>query len=223
MPEKILIVEDEPSIQKILFELLSDAGYSVSAAGDGEKALSAFQAGDFDLVILDIMLPKLDGYRVLKEIRERSDTPVIMLTALDGEEAEIKAFELRADDYITKPFSVKLVLLRVEAVLRRKSEKQKNAPLSYREIRLYPDSMRAEAFGKEIALTKIEFELLRLFMSNPERVFTRENLINTVWGYDYMGDEKAVNIHIMNLRRKLGFDPIETVRGVGYRLAKTEK
>lgn len=223
MPQKILIVEDEPAIQSVLKELLTDAGYQVSIAGDGAEAVEKFGQGEYALVLLDIMMPKLDGYGVCKAIRERSSTPVIMLTALDEEEAQIKAFELQADDYITKPFSVKLVLLRVEAVLRRTAADTDGSGLHYREIRLDTDAMEVRVNGEQVALTRIEYELLRLFMEHPGRVFTRENLLNMVWGYDYMGDEKAVNIHIMNLRRKLGTDPIETIRGVGYRLAKNEK
>lgn len=223
MPLKILIVEDEPPIQSILKELLIDAGYEVVTASDGVEALELFQRDKYDLVLLDIMMPRLDGYGVCKAIRETGGTPVIMLTALDEEEAQVKAFELQADDYITKPFSVRLVLLRIEAVLRRASENAGGSMLHYREIQLDPNAMEVCVAGEPIALTRIEYELLRLFMEHPGRVFTRENLLNMVWGYDYMGDEKAVNIHIMNLRRKLGIDPIETIRGVGYRLAKREK
>ena len=220
MSQKILIVEDEPSIQSVLKELLLDAGYQVATAGDGVAGVELFSREPFDLVLLDILLPRLDGYGVCKAIRQRGSTPIIMLTALDEEEAQVKAFELRADDYITKPFSVKLVLLRVEAVLRRASGPETGAVLRFREIQLDPDAMEVRVHGKPVPLTRIEFELLRLFLAHPGRVFTRENLLNMVWGYDYMGDEKAVNIHIMNLRRKLGTDPIETIRGVGYRLAK---
>lgn len=223
MLPKILIVEDEPSIQSVLKELLTDAGYDTATASDGVEALERFQRDKYDLVLLDIMMPELDGYSVCKAIRETSGTPVIMLTALDDEEAQVKAFELQADDYITKPFSIRLVLLRIEAVLRRASEHTTGSALRCREIQLDMDAMEVCVAGKPIALTRIEYELLRLFMEHPGRVFTRENLLNMVWGYDYMGDEKAVNIHIMNLRRKLGIDPIETIRGVGYRLAKREK
>jgi len=223
MPLKILIVEDEPPIQSILKELLIDAGYEVVTASDGVEALELFQRDKYDLVLLDIMMPRLDGYGVCKAIRETGGTPIVMLTALDEEEAQVKAFELQADDYITKPFSVRLVLLRIEAVLRRASENAAGSILHYREIRLDTNAMEVCVAGEPIALTRIEYELLRLFMEHPGRVFTRENLLNMVWGYDYMGDEKAVNIHIMNLRRKLGIDPIETIRGVGYRLAKREK
>lgn len=223
MAQTILVMEDEPSIRSILKEVLTDAGYAVTVAGDGAEGMERFARERYDLVLLDIMMPKLDGYGVCRAIREKDDTPIIMLTALDEEEAQVKAFALQADDYITKPFSVKLLLLRVEAVLRRTAGKETSPALCYREIRLYPGEREVRVGETPVALTRIEYELLRLFMEHPGRVFTRENLLNMVWGYAYMGDEKAVNIHIMNLRRKLGIDPIETIRGVGYRLAKREK
>lgn len=222
MSEKILILEDELSIQSILCELLTDAGYEVCAASNGIDGLLEFRRRHFDLILLDIMMPRLDGYGVCRAVRETSNTPIIMLTALDDEEAQVKAFELQADDYITKPFSLKLVLLRVEAVLRRMKQ---NAPqeqpiLSYGKLRLETENMRVYQEENEIFLTRIEFDLLKLFLKNPGRVFTRDNLLNQVWGYDFAGDEKTVNIHIMNLRRKLGAECIETIRGVGYRLGK---
>ncbi len=222
MSEKILILEDELSIQSILCELLTDAGYEVCAASNGIDGLLEFRRRHFDLILLDIMMPRLDGYGVCRTVRETSNTPIIMLTALDDEEAQVKAFELQADDYITKPFSLKLVLLRVEAVLRRMKQ---NAPqeqpiLSYGKLRLETENMRVYQGENEIFLTRIEFDLLKLFLKNPGRVFTRDNLLNQVWGYDFAGDEKTVNIHIMNLRRKLGAECIETIRGVGYRLGK---
>lgn len=225
MPRKILIVEDELSIQSILRELLTDAGYEVAAAGDGEEGVRLFKQGSFDLVLLDILLPGLDGFGVCRAIRSMGNTPVIMLTALDEEEAQIRAFEMQADDYITKPFSLKLVLLRVEAVLRRAAQNTADsgdAVLRFRSICLDPQGREVSVNGSPVALTPLEYDLLHLLMKHPKRVFTRENLLNMVWGYDYTGDEKAVNIHIMNLRRKLGGDLIETVRGVGYRLAKDE-
>lgn len=223
MSQRILIVEDEPSIQSVLKELLTDAGYEVSVASDGAEGVARVEREPYDLVLLDIMMPRLDGYGVCRAIRSHSVIPIIMLTALDEEEAQVKAFELRADDYITKPFSLKLVLLRVAAVLRRTAGTVSGPSLHCGEIQLDTDGMEVRVGGSPVALTRIEYELLRLFMEHPGRVFTRENLLNMVWGYDYMGDEKAVNIHIMNLRRKLGIDPIETIRGVGYRLAKHKK
>ena len=223
MSERILIIEDEIAIQSIISELLTDAGYSIEVAGDGLEGVTKFREKSFSLVLLDIMMPKIDGYTVCEMIRQESNVPIIMLTALDEEEAQVKAFELKVDDYITKPFSVKLVLMRVEAVLRRIKEREDEkvtTKLSYGNIRLDRESYSVSVGGKPISLTHIEYGLLELFMLHPGRVFTRDNLLNEVWGYDFVGEEKTVNIHIMNLRRKLDTDLIETVSGVGYRLGK---
>ena len=223
MNERILIIEDETAIQSILSELLTDAGYEIEVANDGLEVVTKFREKPFSLVLLDILMPKIDGYGVCEMIRQESNVPIIMLTALDEEEAQVKAFELKVDDYITKPFSVKLVLMRVEAVLRRikkRDEQETTATLSYGDIRLDRDSHSVFVGGTPISLTHTEYGLLERFMLYPGRVFTRDNLLNEVWGYDFIGEEKTVNIHIMNLRRKLGTNSIETIRGVGYRLGK---
>ena len=219
--DKILIIEDEPAIRDILRELLTAAGYEVEEAADGLEGVEKFRAGSFSLVLLDLMLPKLDGYGVCEQIRAVSDVPVIMITALSGEEAEVRAFELRADDYITKPFSLRLVLMRVEAVLRRaggKADEGGREILRRGSVEMDTAAHRVSLDGEDVPLTNTEYRLLELFLRNPGRVFTREGLLSRVWGYDFIGDESTVNIHIMNLRRKLGSNLIETVRGVGYRL-----
>ena len=221
--DKILIIEDEPAIRDILRELLTDAGYEVEEAADGLEGVEKFRAGSFSLVLLDLMLPKLDGYGVCEQIRAVSDVPVIMITALSGEEAEVRAFELRADDYITKPFSLRLVLMRVEAVLRRaggKADEGGREILRRGSVEMDTAAHRVSLDGEDVPLTNTEYRLLELFLRNPGRVFTREGLLSRVWGYDFIGDESTVNIHIMNLRRKLGSNLIETVRGVGYRAKK---
>ena len=213
MSEQILIIEDETAIQSILSELLTDAGYNIEVAGDGLEGITKFREKPFSLVLLDIMMPKIDGYTVCEMIRQESNVPIIMLTALDE----------KVDDYITKPFSVKLVLMRVEAVLRRIKEREGQdaiTMLSYGNIRLDRESHSVSVGGKPVSLTHTEYGLLELFMLHPGRVFTRDNLLNEVWGYDFIGEEKTVNIHIMNLRKKLDTDLIETIRGVGYRLGK---
>lgn len=218
MKEHILIIEDEKAIQSVLYELLVDAGYEVSLAGDGLEGLMLFRAKSFSPILLDIMMPKIDGYAVCELIRKESEIPIIMLTAMDEETAQIKAFELRVDDYITKPFSLKLVLMRIEAVLRRirgKMEDQKI--LSANGIELNTESRTVHRNGSPVSLTQLEFELLQTFLNHKNQVLTRDNLISQVWGYDFEGDEKTVNIHIMNLRRKLGVDCIRTIRGVGYK------
>ena len=224
MDKNILIIEDEIEIQSILKELITDAGYAAHVAGDGLEGITAFRKKQYDLVLLDLMLPKIDGYAVCEMIRKESDVPVLMLTALDEEDDQLKGFDVLADDYITKPFSVKLVLKRVEALLRRthKSQGEEGSTLlCYGNIQLDPAALRVYVSGNEVALTKLEFDLLYLLMKNKGRVFTRDELLDLVWGYDFTGYDKVVNIHIMNLRRKLDVDCIETVRGVGYRFAKT--
>lgn len=218
MKEHILIIEDEKAIQDVLYDLLTDAGYEVSLASDGLEGLSFFQSQSFALILLDIMMPKIDGYAVCELIRKESDIPIIMLTAMDEEEAQIRAFELQVDDYITKPFSLKLVLMRIEAVLRRIREKTGNQKiLSSHGIELNVDNYEVYKNGIPIKLTQLEFELLTTFLKHKNQVLTRDNLISQVWGYDFAGDEKTVNIHIMNLRRKLDVDCIQTIRGVGYK------
>ena len=218
MKEHILIIEDEKAIQSVLYELLVDAGYEVSLAGDGLEGLMIFRAKSFSLILLDIMMPKIDGYAVCELIRKESEIPIIMLTAMDEETAQIKAFELRVDDYITKPFSLKLVLMRIEAVLRRiRGKKEDQNILSANGIVLNTESRAVYRNGSPVSLTQLEFELLQTFLNHKNQVLTRDNLISQVWGYDFEGDEKTVNIHIMNLRRKLGVDCIRTIRGVGYR------
>lgn len=223
MSGKLLIIEDEAAIQSILSELLTDAGYTVEVAGDGLEGITKFREQSFSLVLLDIMMPKIDGYTVCEMIRRESKTPIIMLTALDEEEAQVKAFELKVDDYITKPFSVRLVRMRVEAVLRRVQERENKEladVLSWGNIRLERSSRSVTVSGKAVGLTNTEYGLLELFLLHPGRVFTRDNLLNQVWGYDFVGEEKTVNIHILNLRRKLNTDCLQTVRGVGYKLVQ---
>ena len=220
MDKKILIIEDEVAIQKILSEPLTFAGYKVTTASDGLEGINIFHEQDFDLILLDIMLPKIDGYTVCEMIRQESQIPIIVLTALDTENDQIKGFDKLADDYITKPFSIKLVLKRVEALLRRTSSDAVSNIIRYKEITLSEIERKVTVSENEVALTHLEFEILLLLLKNKGRVFTRDDLLNLVWGYDFVGDEKGVNFHIMNLRKKLNVDYIETVRGVGYRIAK---
>ncbi|MCM1180973.1 MAG: response regulator transcription factor [Clostridium sp.] len=220
MDKKILIIEDEEAIQKILYEPLTFAGYKVITASDGLEGINTFHEQHFDLILLDIMLPKIDGYTVCEMIRQESQIPIILLTALDSEDAQIKGFDKLADDYITKPFSIRLVLKRVESLLRRTSSDTVSDMIRYRDITLSESERKVTVSGTEIALTHLEFDILLLFLKNRGRVFTRDDILNLVWGYDFAGDEKGVNFHIMNLRKKLNVDYIETVRGVGYRIAK---
>ena len=216
----ILIVEDEPDIQELLCAYLQDAGYGTAAAGDGVAALELFQSRPFDLVLLDLMLPKIDGFGVCELIRRQSQVPILMLTALDGEEEQLRGFRLNIDDYVTKPFSMPVLLEKIRVILRRSGETVEDGPLRYRELSLDLDAREVRLEGRTLELTAREFELLHTFLSAPGRVFTREMLLSKLWGYDFFGDERVVDSHIKNLRRKLGRDYIETVRGVGYRAAK---
>lgn len=216
----ILIVEDEPDIQELLCAYLQDAGYGTAAAGDGVAALELFQSRSFDLVLLDLMLPKIDGFGVCELIRRQSQVPILMLTALDGEEEQLRGFRLNIDDYVTKPFSMPVLLEKIRVILRRSGGTVEDGPLRYRDLSLDLDAREVRLEGRTLELTAREFELLHTFLSAPGRVFTREMLLSKLWGYDFFGDERVVDSHIKNLRRKLGRDYIETVRGVGYRAAK---
>ena len=222
MSKTILIIEDEKAIQNIIKAFLEDAGYTAVLADDGLEGIEKFHKYSPDIVLLDLMLPKIDGFAVCELIRKESQVPIIMLTARDDDESQMKGFDVLADDYITKPFTMPLVMRRIEAVLRRTEHgnQAENTVIHYKEISLDADSFTVLVSGKSVSLTTREFEILKLFLENPGRVFTRDNLLNTIWGYDYFGDAKIVNTHIKNIRRKLGVDYIETIRGMGYKIEK---
>lgn len=215
---KILIVEDDVSIQALLHDFIEAEGHRVELASDGVEALARFSEQPFDLILLDIMLPRLDGYSVCELIRKQSEVPIIMLTALSGEEDQVKGLDLLADDYMTKPFSMPVLLRKIAAVLRRFSG---NAPRTVRhgELTLDLDGYKAYAGGRSVDLTPREFEILRELLIHRGRILTRQNLLQTLWKYEFFGDERIIDTHIKNLRKKLGTDDcIETVRGVGYRV-----
>lgn len=221
---KILIVEDDPSIQALLHDFIQEAGHSVVLASDGVEALAIYSGQSFDLVLLDIMLPKIDGYRVCEVVRQKSDIPIIMLTALDDEGNQLKGFDLQADDYITKPFSMPVLLRKIAALLRR-SSKQNDTPqtINYRDLTLDLEGYKVYAGEKNIDLTPREFEILRELLMHKGRILTRQNLLQTLWKYEFFGDERIIDTHIKNLRKKLGAaDYIETIRGVGYRIDKED-
>ena len=218
---RILVVEDEPDIQELLCAYLRESGYEVGQALDGVEALDKFRRGRFELVLLDLLLPKIDGFGVCELIRRESDVPILMLTAVDGENEALRGYGAGVDDYITKPFSMPVLLQKIRAVLRRSGQvPPERSLLRYRDLTLDLDGMEASLDGRSLELTAREFELLRTLISSPGRVYTREMLLSKLWGYDFYGDERVVDSHIKNLRRKLERDYIETVRGVGYRAAK---
>ena len=220
--KRILIVEDDISIQALLHDFIKEAGYDVTIASDGVQALNLFSEQAFDLILLDIMLPKIDGYGVCEVIRQKSDVPIIMLTALDDEQNQIKGLDLLADDYITKPFSMPVLIRKISAVLRRTS-KSGDTPqtISHKELTLDLDGYKVYAGGKSIDLTPREFEILRELLTHKGRILTRKNLLQMLWKYEFFGDERIIDTHIKNLRKKLNSaDYIETIRGVGYRIDK---
>lgn len=221
--QTILIVEDDFDIQELLVNYLEAEGYGTSTAADGVQALSVFKEQPVDLVLLDIMLPKIDGYGVCEMLRQDSDVPIIMLTALDDEKNQIRGFDLQVDDYITKPFSMPLLIRKIGAVLRRAGQSQESSNvkrLAYKELEMEPDSYHVTVEGKEVELTHKEFELLQTLLENQGLVLTRQMLLDRLWGLDYYGDERIVDTHVKNLRKKLDADYITTIRGVGYRIDK---
>lgn len=222
MSKMILIIEDEESIQNIIKAFLEDAGYAVVLAADGMEGIEQFRANKPDLVLLDLMLPKIDGFAVCEILRKESHVPIIMLTALDDDDSQMKGFDALADDYITKPFSMPLVVKHIEAVLRRAEQGAgvETNILRYKDLTLDTDSFTVLVKDESVSLTIREFEILKLLVENQGRVFTRESLLDSIWGYDYFGDEKIVNTHIKNIRKKLGVDYIETIRGAGYKIEK---
>ena len=219
---KILVVEDDFDIQELLQNFLQAANYKVTIASDGVEALSFFANQQYDLILLDIMLPKIDGFTVCELIRKQSQVPIIMLTALNGEEEQIKGLDLQVDDYITKPFSMPILIRKIAAVLRRSTmiPDQEHQTISYKNLILDLDSYSASINGESHELTQREFEVLRELLLNQGRVLTRQNLLDRLWKYDFLGDERVVDTHIKNLRKKLGIDFIQTIRGVGYKLDK---
>lgn len=219
--KKILVVEDDPNILEVTRAFLMAEGYEVLTSENGMEAFGIFESQMFDLIIMDIMMPKMDGYTLCELIRTKSDTPILMLTALGEEDSELKGFELGADDYIPKPFSYKVLLKRVEALLRRTSSGQTDedaSVLKLAEIELNTETFQVTSHGQPVELTRKEFDILRLLMKNPGRVFTREMLLEQAWDYEYIVDTKIINTHIKNLRKKLATDKIQTVRGAGYKM-----
>ena len=220
--QKILVVEDDFDIGELLQNFLQEAGYEVAVAKDGVEAIDIFSNGQFDLILLDIMLPKIDGFTVCELIRRQSQIPIIMLTALNGEEEQIRGLDLQIDDYITKPFSMPILVRKIAAVLRRSYQGQndEHQTISYQNLILDLDSYTATAAGNVYELTQREFEILRELLTHQGRVMTRQNLLDKLWRYDFYGDERVVDTHIKNLRKKLGVDFIQTIRGVGYKIDK---
>ena len=214
----LLIVEDEKNMQEIIVQYMKRGGHTCFTADDGIDALMTLKNHPMDLMILDIMIPNLDGFSVCKMAREMSNLPIIMLTAKESEDDKLKGYHLGADDYMTKPFSPKVLLAKVNALLRRSSAPPADA-INAGKISLVPASHKVLADGQEIVLTHKEYELLHFFMVNPGQIFSRDQLLNRIWGYDFEGTSRTVDTHIKTLRQKLGNEgkSIVTLIRSGYK------
>lgn len=218
---KVLVVDDESRMRKLIRDFLVKEGYSVLEAGDGKEALDVFfDNPDISLVILDVMMPLLDGWQVLREIRENSKVPVIMLTAKSDERDELLGFDLGVDEYITKPFSPKILMARVSAILRRAGFSDEDDVMRCGDIILDKGAHEVSIDGNSVELSFKEFELLAYFMENVGVALSRDKILNNVWNYDYFGDARTIDTHVKKLRSKLGErgDYIKTIWGVGYKM-----
>lgn len=227
MNHKVLIVEDDISVNEMMKEYLEKEGYKVTSTFEGQEGLHSFQKHPFDLVILDIMMPKLDGIEVLKKIRFGHTIPVLIVSAKDTDVEKVLGLELGADDYITKPFSMIELSARVKAAIRRSTsyldEQKEKSKVQYKDLTIDIENYLVEKNGKLLNLTSKEFEILKLFLNNPKSVFTKAQIYNSVWNEDYYGDENVINTHISRLRDKLNghtteFTYIKTIWGIGYKL-----
>lgn len=222
--KKVLVVDDEKLIVKGIRFSLEQDGMEVDCAYDGEEALEAAKKKEYDVILLDVMLPKLTGFEVCQQIREFSNMPIIMLTAKGDDMDKILGLEYGADDYITKPFNILEVKARIKAIIRRSSKKSaenQQKVVTFGELKIDCESRRVYVSSREVNLTAKEFDLLELLIFNPNKVYSRENLLNIVWGYDYPGDVRTVDVHIRRLREKIEDNPsepkyIHTKWGVGY-------
>ena len=224
MPKRILLVDDEPTMLKGLKYSLEQDGYEILTAQDGEEALSVFGDNDVDLVLLDVMLPKMDGIQVCQRIREQSNVPIIMLTAKGEDMDKILGLEYGADDYMTKPFNILEVKARIKSIFRRAGAQQQETATQVMVVRNMTINLNNRSVtidNREVNLTAKEFDLLQLFVSNRGKVFSRETLLETIWKYDYLGDLRTVDVHIRRLREKIEHNPAQpefilTKWGVGY-------
>ena len=224
MGTRILSVEDDERIRTAVKLALEDEGWTVDEAGSGEEAIDLFHRGTPDVVLIDIMLPGMDGFELCRTLRRHSDVPIVMVTARNDTHDVVAGLEAGADDYLTKPFAPKELSARIRALLRRiRPISPGHAKLTFGDLEIVPDEGKVLLAGQELHLTKTEFRLLCELAQNPGRVFSRESLLDKVWGYDYFGDGRLVDVHVRRLRTKVESDPanprhVVTVRGLGYRL-----
>ena len=218
---KILVVDDESRMRKLVRDFLIKSGYDVIEAGDGEEALDIFfKEKEIALIVLDVMMPKMDGWQVCREIRSYSKVPIIMLTARADEQDELQGFQLGVDEYVTKPFSPKILVARIEAILRRTNQAVNEEVMSCSGIEMDKAAHQVKIDGKPIELSYKEFELLAYFLENRGIALSRERILNNVWNYDYFGDARTIDTHVKKLRSKMGEkgDLIKTIWGMGYKL-----
>ena len=220
---KILIIEDEKLLADSLQAMLESKGFEVEAVYDGETGEEYAESGVYDLLILDVMMPKMDGWQVCREIRVNSKVPIIMLTARGDERDELQGFQLGVDEYISKPFSPKILVARVEAILRRTNQLGQEEALTCGGITVDKAAHRVIIDGKDVDLSYKEFELLTYFMENKGIALSREKILNNVWNYDYFGDARTIDTHVKKLRSKLGEEGnlIKTIWGMGYKMDET--
>ena len=216
----VLVVDDESRMRKLIKDFLLQKNYNVLEAEDGEKALEIFEenTGKIDLILLDVMMPKLDGWSVLRQIRQTSKVPIVMLTARGEEQDELFGFELGVDEYIAKPFSPKILVARVEALLKRTEKVERNIK-DYNGITIDSEGRTVKVDGKQIELSLREYELLKYLLDNENIALSRDKILNSVWNYDYYGDSRTIDSHIKKIRHKLGKKGkyIQTIRGIGYK------
>ena len=224
--QKILVVDDEARMRKLVSDFLVREGYEVLEAANGEEAMDLFYADkEIVLIILDVMMPRMDGWQVLREIRESSQVPVIMLTARTDERDELKGFDLGVDEYVTKPFSPRTLVARVNAILRRTASHEENDRIELGGIVLDKSAHQVTIDGEPVELSFKEFELLTYFMENNKIALSREKILNHVWNYDYFGDARTIDTHVKKLRSKLGSkgELIKTIWGMGYKFEVPEE
>lgn len=235
MPQKILVIEDEPTLSRLLSYNLSQEGYETKVMDHGGEGLQEALNQNYDLILLDIMLPGMNGFEVLTKLRQKGNvTPVIILTARTAEDEVVQGLKCGADDYITKPFGVKELLARVSAVLRRTrhdgegvEEQDEEKVIELGDLKIYPEKYEVNLLGEPISLRPKEFEVLMYLVERPGIVITRDDLMNVVWGFDYIGGQRTVDVHLSSLRKKLELNQesvrIDAIRGVGYKLVLKKK
>lgn len=219
MSYKILLIEDEKEIRQAMSNFLERESYQVKAVETGEAGLDAFESEEFHLILLDMMLPGIGGEEVLEKVRRKSDVPILIISALTDELIQLDAFAQSVDDYVVKPFSMKILVYKIASLLRRVYEKQKQE-INYRGLRLLINNYEVYYEEEAIDLTVKEFELLQTMLLSNGKVYSRDELLTVVWGYDYLGDSRNIDVHIKNIRKKLPIDCIKTIKGIGYKVER---